>query len=90
MDTIKSSEQRIGVVGVVIEPEGDVQRINQILHDHSNIIVGRMGLPNINGRAISVISVVVDGTTDEIGSLTGRLGTIKGVNVKSALNRKAY
>ncbi len=83
-------ESRIGVVGIVIEADGDVLKINQVLHDHGDIIVGRMGLPNINNRDISVISVVVDGSTDNIGSLTGRLGSIKGVNVKSALSKKAF
>jgi len=84
------SESRIGVVGIVIEPEGNVARINEILHNHSDIIVGRMGLPNVGNREISVISVVVDGGTDAIGSLTGRLGAINGVNVKSALSKKSY
>lgn len=84
------SESRIGVVGIVIEADIHVNQINQILHDHSSIIVGRMGLPNINNRAISVISVVVDGSTDAIGSLTGRLGAVQGVNVKSALSKKSY
>ncbi len=84
------SESRIGVVGIVIEADIHVNQINQILHDHGDIIVGRMGLPNINDRAISVISVVVDGTTDAIGSLTGRLGAVQGVSVKSALSKKSY
>ena len=84
------SESRIGVVGIVIEAYIHVNQINQILHDHSDIIVGRMGLPNINNRDISVISVVVDGTTDAIGSLTGRLGAVQGVSVKSALSKKSY
>lgn len=87
---METNESRIGVVGIVIEKDGNVNHINQVLHDHSTIIVGRMGLPNINNRDISIISVVVDGTTDQIGSLTGRLGTIKGVNVKSALSKKVY
>lgn len=84
------TENRIGVVGIVIEDGEHIGIINNVLHDHSDIIVGRMGLPEINGRDISVISVVVDGTTDQIGSLTGRLGTIKGVSVKSALSKKIY
>lgn len=84
------SDKRIGVVGIVIEESDSVLIINKVLHEHSSIIVGRMGLPEINGRDISVISVVVDGTTDQIGSFTGQLGTIKGVNVKSALSKKIY
>ena len=84
------SENRIGTVGIVDEDGGNILRINDVLHEHSDIIVGRMGLPNVNGRDISVISVVVDGTTDQVGSLTGRLGGIPGVSVKSALSKKLY
>lgn len=84
------SESRIGVVGIVIESDGNTSAINQVLHDHGAIIVGRMGIPNINNRDVSVISVVVDGTTDQIGSFTGRLGAIKGVNVKSALSKNSF
>jgi len=83
-------ENRIGTIGIVIEPDGNVAKINDILHSHSDIIVGRMGLPNVNGRDISVISVVVDGTTDAVGSLTGKLGAINGVSVKSDLSKKSY
>ncbi|NTW71063.1 MAG: CopG family transcriptional regulator [Eubacteriaceae bacterium] len=81
---------RIGVVGIVIEESDSIGRINEILHEHSSIISGRMGLPHINGRHVNIISIVVDGTTDEIGSLTGKLGALPGVSVKSALSKKTY
>ncbi|MFZ7134065.1 MAG: TM1266 family iron-only hydrogenase system putative regulator [Eubacteriales bacterium] len=81
---------RIGVVGIVIEESESVSHINDILHDHADLISGRMGLPHINGRNVNVISLVVDGTTDDIGSLTGKLGILPGVSVKSALSKKNY
>lgn len=81
---------RIGVVGIVMEGEVDVLRINEILHHHNHIISGRMGLPHINRREVAIISLVVDGTTDDIGSLTGQLGALRGVSVKSALSKKSY
>lgn len=80
-------EKRIGVVGIVIENTDYVNKINSILHEHSNIIIGRMGLP-YREKGLSVISLIVDGSTDEIGSLTGKLGALDGVNVKSALSKK--
>ena len=80
---------RIGVIGIVVEDLSSVNRINSILHDHNDIIIGRIGLPYKN-RGISVISLIVDGNTDEIGSLTGKLGRIEGINVKSALTKKSY
>lgn len=75
---------RLGVVGVVIEDMGNVPQVNQIMSNHAQIIVGRMGIP-YRQRGVSVISLIVDGNTDEIGSLTGKLGALKGVSVKSAL-----
>ncbi len=82
-------EKRIGVVGIVIEDLEHVPTINDILHQYGNIIVGRLGLP-YREKGISIISLVVDGTTDEIGALNGKLGKIPGVNVKSALSKKVF
>jgi putative iron-only hydrogenase system regulator len=80
-------ENRLGVIGMVIEDMEVVSRVNQILSHHSQVIVGRMGIP-YRQRGVSVISLIVDGSTDEIGSLTGKLGALKGVSVKSALTTK--
>lgn len=79
-----SAEMRIGVIGMVIEDRDQAQRINSILSAHGEVIVGRMGIP-YRERGLSVISLIVDGNTDEIGALTGRLGQVRGVQVKSAL-----
>ena len=79
-----AKEQRIGVIGIVIEDRSQAQRINSILSAHGDVIVGRMDIP-YRERGLSVISLIVDGNTDQIGALTGKLGTIDGVKVKSAL-----
>ena len=78
------SENRLGVVGIVIEDRSTVPRVNQVLSAHAEVIVGRMGIP-YHRREVSVIALVVDGSTDAIGSLTGKLGKLKGVQVKVAL-----
>ncbi|MCX7883789.1 MAG: iron-only hydrogenase system regulator [Caloramator sp.] len=80
-------EKRIGVVGIVIENFENASRVNEILHEHAQIIVGRMGIP-YREKGVSVISLIVDGSTDEISALTGKLGKVNGVNVKSALTKK--
>ena len=82
--------QRIGFVGIVIEDPLRAPDINSILSRHGQIIVGRMGIPRIhhNEVGISVITLIVQGTTDEIGALTGQLGNIVGVQVRSALSNK--
>jgi len=76
-------EKRVGTALVLIESREHVQLLNDIISKHSQIIIGRQGLPRSNGQ--SVISLVLDGTTDEIGSLTGQLGRVKGIQVKSVL-----
>jgi putative iron-only hydrogenase system regulator len=79
-----TTERRIGVIGIVIEDRKVAPRINEILSAYGDVIVGRMGIP-YRERELSVIALTVDGSTDEIGALTGKLGNIDGVRVKSAL-----
>ncbi len=76
-------EKRIGTALIRIESRENVQLLNDIISDHSNIIIGRQGLPQSNG--LSIISLVLEGTNDQIGSLTGRLGRLSGIQVKSVL-----
>lgn len=80
-------DKRIGVVGIVIENFDNANKVNDVLHDFANIIVGRMGIP-YRDKGLSVISLIVDGTTDELSAMTGKLGKIEGVNVKSALTKR--
>ncbi|NMC40206.1 MAG: CopG family transcriptional regulator [Bacteroidales bacterium] len=76
-------EKRIGTAIILIENRESVQEMNAVLTDHAEIIIGRQGLPRSNGQ--SIISLVLDGTTDQISSLTGHLGRIRGIQVKSVL-----
>ena len=64
--------------------EGDIHRINSIISEHSDMILGRQGIP-LRERSTNVISLVLEGNTDKIGSLTGKLGRLPGVKVKSVL-----
>ena len=80
-------DKRIGVVAIIIDEKESVQRANTIMSEYSDIIVGRMGIP-YKEKNVSVISIIVDGTTDEIGALAGKLGKLQGVMVKSALTKK--
>ncbi len=82
-----SMEKRVGVVGIVVEEFESASKVNEILHQFANIIVGRMGIP-YKEKEISVISLIVDGTSDEISAMTGKLGKVSGVNVKSAMTKK--
>jgi len=82
--TVKLMEKRIGTALIVIEDNRDVSRLNQILSNSSAIIIGRQGIP-FRERGISIISLVLEGTTDEIGALTGRIGRLNGIEIKSVL-----
>lgn len=77
-------ETRIGAVIILVTEESDVNRINAIISEHSDLILGRQGIP-LRDRSASVISLVLEGNTDVIGSLTGKLGRLQGVRVKSVL-----
>ena len=75
-------ETRLAVIGIIVENLEVTDRINHILHDYSNYIVGRMGIP-YRQRGISVISAIVDAPADAISALTGKLGMLEGVSAKA-------
>lgn len=78
-------QRRIAVVGLVIENrEEAANRVNDILSKYGSLIVGRMGLP-YREKNISIISLIVDGTPDDISSMTGKLGNVRGVKVRSVV-----
>jgi putative iron-only hydrogenase system regulator len=83
---VKELDKRLGVIGIVVEDRQAAPQVNKILSEHAEMIIGRMGLPH-REREVSVISLIVDGTTDQVGSLTGKLGNIPQVIVKSALTK---
>ncbi|MCK5146454.1 iron-only hydrogenase system regulator [bacterium] len=80
---IRTNERRIGFVGIIIDqPDQSYHELNDILHSYSFLIVGRLGLP-YRDRHLSIISLIVDGNTDDIGALTGKVGQLPGVTVKT-------
>jgi putative iron-only hydrogenase system regulator len=84
---MKDTKKRLGVISVIIQNRKEyAPKVNKILTDYGDIIIGRIGVP-YKDRGINVIAVIVDGTTDEIGALTGKLGMIEDVSVKSVLTR---
>ena len=80
---------RIAVVGIVIESLDNIKEVNSILSEYDKLIVGRMWLP-YKEKNIRVISIVVDGTTDEISAITGKIGKLKGVSVKAAISKTSF
>ena len=77
--------KRLGFVGIIIDDrEKSAGIVNDVLSKYSEIILARTGLPKAKGNT-SVITLVIDATTDELGVLTGKLGNIPGISVKSGL-----
>lgn len=81
-------EKRLGFVGIIIHDRAaEAPVVNDVLSEYAPIIHGRMGLP-YEKRGCCVITLIVDATTDEVGQLTGKLGMIDGVTVKSGLSKE--
>ena len=82
-------EKRYGFVGITLENKGDYAlEVQRVLSEYSDIILGRMGLPHLENDQIAVITLIVQSSTDELGGLTGKLGKIPGVSVKSGLTKR--
>ena len=80
--------KRIGFVGIIIEDRlQSAPAVNAVISQYASLILARTGLPHVNGNT-AVITLVIEATTDEVGVLTGMLGAIPGVSVKSGLAKK--
>ena len=75
-------EKRVALIGIVVENFDSVESLNAILHQHSDIIIGRFGIP-YKERKISIMSIAVDATNDEISTLSGKIGALSGVSSKT-------
>ncbi len=76
-------ETRVAVIGIIVEKPGSVEKLNEILHEYGQYIVGRMGIP-YRERDINVISIVIDAPQSEISAVTGKIGRLDGISVKAA------
>ncbi len=79
-------ETRLAIVGIMVYSAESVERMNEVLHQYSQYIIGRMGLP-YQEKKVSVISVIMDAPNDVIGALSGKLGMIPEVNVKTIYSK---
>lgn len=79
-------DTRIAVVSIIVEDMENSVPTNELLHEFSQYIVGRMGIP-YRQRGISIISVVVDAPQNVISSLSGKLGMIDGISVKVTVSK---
>ncbi len=84
---MNGSNTRVAVISIIVENPDAVAQINEILHTASEFIIGRMGLP-YRSKNINIISVVADAEQDVISNISGKLGRLSGVTVKTAYSKK--
>ena len=76
-------ETRVAVLAIIVKESASVAALNDFLHQYGDFIIGRMGIP-YRAKGVNIISVVVDAPQNVISTLSGRLGRIRGVSVKTA------
>lgn len=82
-------ETRIAVISIIVEKPEAVVALNDLLHQYSQYVIGRMGIP-YRHRGISIISVAVEAPQDAISSLSGKLGRMDGVSAKATYSQYIY
>lgn len=76
-------ENRVAIIGIIVENLASAEALNAILHEYSSYIIGRMGIP-YRAKKISIISVAVDAPEDVISAMSGKIGRLDGVSTKAA------
>lgn len=79
-------ESRVALIGIIVENNDSIEKLNQLLHQYAEFIIGRMGIPYPK-RGISIISITMDAPGDAISSLSGKLGMLPGVNTKTIYSK---
>ncbi|MEE0674871.1 MAG: TM1266 family iron-only hydrogenase system putative regulator [Ruminococcus sp.] len=82
----ETTSNRVAVISIIVEESERVSEINDILHSSSDFIIGRMGIP-YREKNISIISIVIDAPIEIINSVSGKLGRLSGVTVKTAYSK---
>lgn len=79
-------ETRVAVISIIIDNPQSVQPMNELLHQYSPYIIGRMGIP-YRAKGINIISVAMDAPQDQISALSGKIGRLPGVSAKAAYSK---
>lgn len=75
-------EKRIALIGIIVEDLEQSARVNELLHEYGPYIISRLGVPH-RERGIAIISVVIDAPNDQINALSGKLGRVYDIQVKT-------
>lgn len=76
-------ETRVAVMSIIVENPDSVEALNALLHTFSKYVIGRMGIP-YREKSINIISIAVDASQNEISALSGKIGKLSGVSIKTA------
>lgn len=80
-------DTRVAIIAIILENKDNVEILNSILHDYSNRIIGRMGMP-YKEKAINIITIIIDAPQDEINTLSGKIGKLSGITSKVIYSNK--
>lgn len=80
-------ETRVAVISIIVENSESVSKLNDLLHQYGEYVIGRMGIP-YKAKGINIISIAIDAPLDTINTLTGLLGKLDGVSAKAAYSKK--
>jgi len=81
---MSDGESRIANISIVVRDKASAPLVNDILSKHGDVIQGRLGIPS-PGRGVSIIVIVVDAGNDRIGAISGSLGNVPGVTLRSTM-----
>ena len=82
-------ETRVAVIGIILEKPDSVEKMNAVIHEYSEYIVGRMGIP-YRQKGINIISIAVDAPQDIISAFSGKIGRIEGITSKAAYSNYIF
>ena len=79
----------VAVIGIILEKPDSVEKMNAVIHEYSEYIVGRMGIP-YRQKGINIISIAVDAPQDIISAFSGKIGRIEGITAKAAYSNYIF
>ncbi len=85
----ENKETRVAVMGIIVENTESAEALNALLHEYRQYIIGRMGVP-YREKKISIVSVALDAPQDTISALSGKIGKLRGVSVKTAYSNVIF
>lgn len=82
----QTQESRVAIIAIIVEHGADVAKLNQLLHQYADYIIGRMGIPYPK-KQINLISVAIDAPSDIISALSGKIGRLSKIAVKTTYSK---